>query len=321
MSSYFLILITMTVISGMKVNNADGILVADEQTSYGSRKSNIAVKLDSFELDNKNLVITGGTGASDILYNITSDLKEGLKKDLTNLKGKDIIDNLSSYAKYNKRAYLNAHLQDKYGISENEFQSGMNRNGTPISPNLIQTYTSIVESHGGEMANLFQSTFLSLALTDNSLELYRLSMNNSHPMPIARPYETVGSGSDIADYIISSYLESIPREERENISKIDGISTLLDATYKASLKNAGVGGTPLIAIVNNGKIITPTQYASKLASEIVQGSQKGYLNKEFQQEALKSLLYDNGDVDIVEKAMWKDTKDNQMKLSRLLRQW
>ncbi len=141
-------------------------------------------------------------------------------------------------------------------------------------------------------------------------------------MPISRPYSSIGSGEDIADEELYSFFERVPREERENINPVKGLCALLNATERASAINIGVGGTPSIRILGKkGKkveVISPPENASRLAIEIVKGTRRNYLSEEFEEEAIKQLLFRGKDFQTIEKEMWAAAK-NKDKLSLMLR--
>ena len=154
-----------------------------------------------------------------------------------------------------------------------------------------------------------------MALTncENNLNMYEISMDCAKPRIIADNYCSLGSGSDAADSELSSFFNDKTRAERweGGIEKIDGIVALINATETASLKNVGVGGLPYIKILTNEKVITPSEYNTKLSTEIVKATKKGYLSEEFQNEAISTLLFDGKGFEGVEKEMQKQSKDSK----------
>src|SRR3989338_921187 len=100
----------------------------------------------------------------------------------------------------------------------------------------------------------------------------------------------------------------MPRDKRTNISPVEGLAALLHATERASVRNQGVGGTPMVALLQERNVITPPEDSCKHAVELVKGARSGYLRPEFRNEALIALMYQNRDFAIIEPEMWKEAE-------------
>ena len=140
------------------------------------------------------------------------------------------------------------------------------------------------------------------------IQLYNVSMALANPVPVARPYESAGIGSDTADNELYAFFENIPREKRPNVDRIDGLTALLYATYRAGVRNHGVGGTPHIAIIKGNELILPEENSSKLGVEVVRAARSGFVGEAFKREALDGLMYKNAAFDAIDKAMWSEAK-------------
>lgn len=320
----------MTVISAMKFNKKEGAIVADEQSSNTGtlRKQDLATKVHVLESKEQGVLgIMGGSGASDVLYDTYLTVQECLAVNQGKIKSKNELTTVIGKMMSNvKRKYINGYLQNLFGLSETEFLMGYKINPdetkTPIHESWMQRYSRIISGSSEEqLTGFLNNVFLILASDAQGVELYYASMALANAYPISRPYEAIGSGSDMADSELYSFFESLPREERDHIPPVKGIAALLTATDKASTRNIGVGGTPFIYIVKDGKILpSPHENNTRLAVEIVRGTRKGYLSPDFELSALNTLVYEGGDFKSVEKEMWKESK-NPDQLSLLLRSY
>ncbi|MBW3015471.1 hypothetical protein KY330_03555 [Candidatus Woesearchaeota archaeon] len=314
----------MTVISDMLFNANEGAMVADEQ-STGARKSELATKIHVLSNDNEKtpvLTVIGGTGLSDFLYEISQEYRRIFELNKAKVEsGVQMAELLASVMADVKRKYLNGYLKNKYGVEEADIHRGFKVNDRgdkePIGQFLTEQYMQIVNSNGLEIN---QNRFLILTSDKDGVNLYSTDTQSlSNAVPSSQPYASAGSGSDMADEALYEFFEKVPRESRRDINPVDGISALLYATERASKRNVGVGGTPMIAVVKEGKVIIPNERSSRLALEIVKGTKAGYLSKAFENESLAGLVYGDADFNKIEKAMWEEAKKDKDNLSLLLR--
>jgi len=84
----------MTVISAMKFNSNDGAIVSDEQTTMGSRTDYLSTKLNTIRVEDKGITtIFGGTGASDVLYEVIMDSSVAISRNTENItEGRDMVN-------------------------------------------------------------------------------------------------------------------------------------------------------------------------------------------------------------------------------------
>ncbi|MFH1182030.1 MAG: hypothetical protein V1702_03670 [Candidatus Woesearchaeota archaeon] len=316
----------MTVISGMKFNDWAGAIVADEQVSYGLRKSGLATKLTPLTSnDNSICAVLGGTGAADVLYDAAKEISHAVKnmdpnKPLTDAQG--MADLVSYFLGRVKQKYIDGYLFAKFRLREIDFQSGnltTPEGLKPMDPALKEHYQQLISGQV-EAAQFLNNSFLLLAGDKNGIQLYNTSMFMANPVPVSKPYEIVGLG-DTADNELNAFFENMPREERANIDQVKGIAALLNATDRASVRNQGVGGTPLIGIIKDSKFLMPGENNSKLSVELVKAERHGFLSPQFVYSALEQLIFGNGQFEAVEKEMWQEASKlgQQEKLDRLLR--
>lgn len=319
----------MTVISAMKFNPRDGAIVSDEQSTTGYfRKYELATKIHVLTVPEGGIYgLMGGSGAAGVLYETFQAVQEFLPQYQKEIKSKrDLASLVGRCMTSVKRKYVNGYLESSFGLTESDFICGyrtvQDGSKVPIHELLTRRYFQVVSGSPEErVSEILNNAFLMLTTDADGIELYLSTMGLSNATPVSRPYETIGSGADMADGELSSFLESLPRAERENIDPIRGIGALLWATNRASTKNIGVGGTPFVYIIKDGKLSgSPEENTTRLAMEIVRGFQRGLLPRSFEEEALKALIYNDGDFEAVEQEMWKQAKSSS-ELSLLLRNY
>src|SRR3989344_215801 len=306
----------MTVISCMRFNDKEGAMVADEQSSVmggNFRKYDLATKVYTLvDKENEKLII-GGTGATNFLHEA---YKQALSSRKPEYSAKDTLQLLSSIFIKLRRDIIDGSLISRFNCKEEDILRGTKyitddkgeiRREEKLGELVKQKYQEMLE-HLEQ--GVFNSSFLSLSYDTNStIEINHVSASSRKPMMISQPYATTGTGADTADGILYNYFSLRDRNARDNIDPLDGLATLLYATALASARNIGVGGTPFISMIIDGKIITPNENNSRLAVEIVRAAKNGYLNQEFQKEALKNLVYNGTEFKEVEKEMWRASSD------------
>ena len=315
----------MTVISGMKFGQSEGAIVADEQSSDGFRKYDMAAKLSIIESPDKTVrAVLGGTGAAAVLYDVTLQLPQAIEQNAPTLSdGRSLAAITAHVMAMVKKQYIDSYLFDKFRLREIDFQTGnltTPEGNRPIDPSIMQQYHQLISGQS-EFAQHINNAFLVLTTDKSGVQLYTVSMALGNPIPVVRPYESIGSGSETADSELYAFFENIPREKRSDIDRVEGIAALLFATHRATVRNPGVGGIPLIAILQGNEIIQPDENSSKLGVELVRAARSGVISEPFKREALEGLMYKGSIFADVEKGMWAEAKKlgAERKLSMMLR--
>jgi len=310
----------MTVVSAMKFNPQEGAVVADEQSSNNQRKDTLSTKIHEFNLDD-GFSIIGGSGTTSILKKIMTELDVNKLQEKTT---KHLVQALCYITTAVKNDYLNSYLQSTYGISLKEFQIGKvatSEGAAPINPAIMERYVGITQGNGEVAKFLIGNSFLILNYNEKGINLKVLEAGLGKELEATKPFAPIGSGSDMAEDELTSYVERMTRNERENINPIYGLAALLYATNRATNRNMGVGGIPLIKVVKEGEIIEPSENNSKLASEIVLGRRAGYLPKRFHDRALDALVYNEGDFKAWNERMKKATGKRREEFDLFLRDY
>lgn len=325
----------MTVISAMKFNSTSGAMVADEQSSNLGRwrKYDFAEKIQVLDTQNKVIGIIGGAGAADILYDVTQRVLSELPQYKEEMKSTlHLAEIVNGGMLQVKRKYVDGHLLSLFGLSERDFQTGYvpvrkkDELAGRITEQVMDRYIRAISGNDDSFSALVNNSFLLLACDEERIQLYEINMGLANRIPVAQPYRTIGSGADMADEELSAFFDRIPRDQRENINPVEGISALIYATDRASVRNVGVGGIPFIYILKksvsgspaSSKLIVPTENNSKLAVEVVRAARRDYISKGFEMEALEALMYKGEDFKPIEKEMWAKAT-NPQELSLLLR--
>ncbi|MBW2964981.1 hypothetical protein KY363_05995 [Candidatus Woesearchaeota archaeon] len=300
----------MTVVSAMKFNEEEGAIVADEQTSTAARKFDIGEKIHTIEQEGK-VVLYGGAGASDILQAVHKRTQFNVEKmnlstcfDIASLMGKIVANT--------KNSYIDGHLKANYGIGFDDLRRGysVDEHGKlEIDPAVKQAAWDSVQKQS--IAELVYFGFLVLTKDAAGVGVYRLASDNEMPFASARPFDCIGSGRDVAERELSAFYANLPRDSRHSIGPVEGVCQLLYATDMASRINIGVGGTPAIAVIKEGKIVKPCENSSRLAGEIVYGARKGLLPEGFMHDAVDNLVFKGAKFSDVNSEMLNAAKDRE----------
>ncbi len=305
----------MTVISALKLDSENAILVADEQVSFGGRKADLVTKVTQFDLADNFKAIIAGAGSAN-LFDAAIQLLQGNLKKIPDSTF-DFACSLSHHLVHVRHRTIDGYTKGQLGLSEIELQSGfrvVNGERLPISPDIIQGYHKILHDPDIEVSALV------LASMDGKIDLFTSFNTSTDVSCSSQPFRVIGSGADSAHMEFTKFFESRPREKRLTIERSEGLAAILNATNLATIRNIGVGGTPNIYIFNHRQIINPSEASSHLAVEIVRATNAGYISKDFQAEALVHLLYDLRPFEEVESEMLnKVPNDSHLKFSRFLR--
>ena len=291
----------------------DGIAVADEQSSNRIRKYNASQKLHVL---NKN-VLYGGSGPTSLIKEVYESSKyeiNKIKEDKGNISVADIYKTVSGGVINCKNDLKNRLLNYNMGIGLDDYNTGiLTRIGKPLDDFIKNKASKYCQQVDEDMS----MAILLGGIDSGKFVIYELDSIWSG-FKIAGASASIGSGSDESDRVLSSYVESLPRDKRESIDKSEGLIKILEATNASSRLNIGVGGTPSIVYMNRKGIRQPDENQCKLASEIVEGLTTNLLDKDFSYEALSRLVYDDEDFEKIEDEMMSKTK-NLKKFNRILR--
>ena len=223
----------MTVINGMKFNENEGALVADEQasTSHG-RKYDTAEKLHDYSINGLTLIV-GGTGYSDILYDISENefrkwfdnYKENANKsEITNNGPEYLINNFNMIMLAKKRDLHNDHLFAKYGYTEEDILRGHRISGDgekdSIHENVVREY---FEGLGGIRVTL-----------DHKIKFFNPFSHSlpfqSNPISIPQTIMEIKFSPEQKNQVADS-LRSFHLTPKRHSKYLSGLSSLGLATY------------------------------------------------------------------------------------------
>jgi hypothetical protein len=256
----------MTSINALICNKKKGpqIWSGDElETSGGTRQGSISEKM--YQLCDKTYLM-GGAGSVSLLANTLEEVQRTVKEQDVSYarKVEDLIKDAYSrnYEKRRdeiiliplsitwddvKKGTLNLEIRDRVWGGVRQFEE-MNR---------CDFLT------GGKLSND---------------EEFKLSVVNN-TVSTGRQYYAIGSGMDISDYIIRSYLERMKLEERKDIPPHLGIRMIVEAS-QGSRENVGVGGTGQIGYVDENGVRMFTSDEVRLLHNVVFDEKTGLLDKE-----------------------------------------
>jgi len=306
----------MTVIVAMRFNKDSGVLVGDEQSSSKIRKYDISRKIHEIKINDTLTALIGGSGGTTTLYEVSEEVKRRVgEAGITS--SQDFAYFLQGVLNMKKRGLVRAQLENTFGLSEWHFQTGTAQLGEKpagdLVPDIQRFYSDMLKSKE------FYNSFLILSYSSDGLALHLSEMHDGVAIQNGAPYDCIGSGSDVADVELLQYVRSLPREKRTSIDPVVGLFEVLSAVDRANSTNVGVGGAPLVGLIDKGEITFPVEDKCRLALEVVTAARDGFLKREFAYAAVSDLMYQGKPFDKVEEKMWAAVGDKRTELSRFLR--
>jgi hypothetical protein len=294
-----------------------GLAVADEQASTGIRKYNISQKLQQF-LDGK--MVYGGSGPSDIIreiYEMSKGQIERVAKERGVLSVRNIFEIVNSFTIQYKNQLKNNVLNASLGIGLDDLLTGtLLRVGKPLDDGAKNYGGSILQKFDQET----QTEILLGGIEDNKFDIYRVNTQGVS-IKSARPNESIGSGADESEKVLSNYVARLKRNQKDEINLMEGLTKIIEATNASARLNIGVGGTISIAYISGNGIKMPTEDRCRLASEIVEGLTFNLIAPDVSYDLLQRVIFkDEKDetIEAIDEEMKTKTKDWK-KLDRLLR--
>lgn len=292
-----------------------GAAVADEQASGQVRKANIAMKLKLLN----NSVIYGGSGSGQFIKEvydlIENELEEIKIKNKQPITPELIYEMTKSYLAVLKNSKKNQFLMGSFGLTLEELQTGFKK-GTRIDDQYKSKANEAINERS--FKDYVNTVILLGGLCSGKFEIFLVNTDGFEVNKNCNSYNSIGSGADESDKILSQYLAVMPREKREKIAVDEGLVKLIEATNASVNMNVGVGGNPSIVYLDKNGVKEPTEEQCILASEIVEGFTRGLLERDFTYDAVSRLVIKNAGFETVEEQMKKEAKDWN-KLDRILR--
>jgi len=304
---------SMTVINAMRFNEKAGGMVADSQGSRYNRKYNTTQKISSLKGKKGNVLLFGGSGAGEVLYESGERLGEhfGEEADFTT---RDFVFALSDTVTRTGREFIDASLRSQFGLETAEYLAGKTREGVPIGDHVLSNAKDLFEM---DKTRLLEGGFLVLGQSEGGVLLYS-APNGHRPLLSSEPCGSIGSGTDESDRVLHEFRKNLPRAETDNIDPLRGMEALIRATYRSSDLNQGVGGVPTVSYFNDEKgIVMLDEDRSLLATEIVRVGDEGIIERDRTLEALQEVLSNKRPVMEIEDGIFSG--ERYVEISRFLR--
>jgi len=297
----------MTVINAMRFNKGEYGMVVDSQSSTHLRKYSIADKVKAISTQNGTSALVGGTGSSDLLYETLLALNRAASS--KELSVDQLAKALSQISIGIKRDKIDSYLKSTFGIEHKQALSGEG-----INPQLMQNVVEALTGQNRSFQEFFNGSFLLIGKDSEDVALYGVPFGGPELLS-ARPYGSIGSGSDESDKVLYGYVNSLKREQQNDIPFLDGMAALIRATNASSDINQGVGGVPTIGYYNSKGITLLREAESKLVTEIVKIREM--IQKPDYELSLSGLLNDSMPLDEAERIAFN--KDNPVKYDQIMR--
>ena len=297
----------MTIVLGMRFSPSSGLLAADEQTSYGARKSDFSEKIYVAPGGDLPSMLAGGAGSAQMIRRVMMRYNDSEER------GVEVFHRIVHASKI---AAFDDYLHSKYGVGINAFHTGLDARGNPIGEALKRRIEGAIDTNGSEIADMVNNSFV--IIEPATMDIWTTGMLSPTLFPSPRPYAITGSGADIADARLSTFYTGVAREDRANIPFMNGLRAALLAMDDSARMNVGVGGVPSMAVVRDGAFYRPTQRNSRLAVELVRSEDKGLIEDGFVDENLEQLIEDDRSFSDVYRNFPRAAK-NRTKLDLFLR--
>ena len=260
------------------------------------------------------MVLGGGTGASDFLYEAGQILTDifGVKR---NFEAKEVAYNLSEVMIKMKREGIDSHLRSNYGVDTARAISGEG-----IDMQLKERVMKVLTGEDRRMGQFYSGMFILIGKDKDKVNLYNIPIAE-RPMLSSRPYGSVGSGSDESDKVLYSFVESLKKDQRKNIDPSSGMMALIRATNASSEINQGVGGVPTISYFNSNAIKILGEDESRLATEIVKVMDANLIKKSLAKDSISDLLYNSENFEDIENKAFNCKGSNYNQIMRFLREY
>jgi hypothetical protein len=295
----------MTLGIAMYFSDTCGAIISDRQGSYGKNLSTT--------LYNKRFEVTDGNGIRALVStagnsNLVSDVLEQLDDEIELqrpkiLKPKHLAQVIRDTVLTSKSGFIDRYLSSQLRVSfEEAREAGL------VGP-------------GSQLDEYNDISLLILTVSNGKIDLYQLEADDGSVVPrLNRPHVIIGDGGPSADAIIAQYLENSDWSRNKGIDPYHGLCTMLRAYQFSSQRHNSVGGTPSIAIVDNGTILTPTSDQAKLALHALNAGDQKIFHRDYVKDLITQSLYNNGDVDTLLFEMLKKSHnmENEIELIRLL---
>jgi len=256
----------MTSINALTCNKKKGpqIWSGDElETSGGTRQGSISEKM--YQLGDKTYLM-GGAGSVSLLANTFEEVQRTVKEQGANYatKVEDLIKDAYSRSYEKRRDEL---ILTPLSVTWDDVKKG----------SLNIEMRDRIWGNVRQFEEFNRCDFLAGGKLSNDEE-FRLSVVNN-TVSTGRQYYAIGSGMDISDHIIRSYLERMKIEERKDILPHLGMRMIVEAA-QGSRENVGVGGSGQIGYADENGVRIFTSDEVRLLHNVVFDEKTGLLDKE-----------------------------------------
>lgn len=332
----------MTVINALRFDRYSGVMVCDEQTSYGNmeRKIDSADKIQTIidsdiEQAEKISACLGCSGTVLIAAELRSRIRKKIRNKYNDYKS-NILASREEFLKFEdiagiafesmkevKMRHIDSIITGKYNFNSKNFLAGSyNRDAYKYKieqQEIVENVLSLMSWKG--MIEDVRYVFLNrsiLAGLDQSgeFDIYSLSMIDGSMNKVQSIFQSVGSGQDISDLVFIRWsMNKTLKQRMEGFEPEDGLLAIINATNAASTNNIGVGGYFNIVLFNGReenpekRRIEISDHRAKLACEIASAYQFDFLQREDASNLLKYLLLENRQFDEVNELFLRQARD------------
>jgi hypothetical protein len=289
----------MTVVNAMKFDFYRGALVCDEQTTFGDNRyaylSDKIKPLIPLEIMTETGMTAayGGSGTQSVAAEVVKKTHQEFMDVYADMKFSAqkrfpfrTIEEIAHFAMKKLLEVKHHHLNDKlyanFHFDLNDFNQGFYEvEGDRIEikqQNIVDKATEYItwKDYNPDVDAIFKNRAIVAGFDPVSgFEIYTLSLMDNECFFCGGPYESIGSGSDIATISLNDFINTkVLSTRRAKIDPLEGVIELIRATNACARRNYGVGGYFNIVMIDGSKTGQDTykeimDHSARLASEIV----------------------------------------------------
>ncbi|MCE1247596.1 MAG: hypothetical protein LWY06_13210 [Firmicutes bacterium] len=338
----------MTVVNAMKFDFYRGALVCDEQTTFGdNRYAYLSDKIKPLippEVMHETGMTAayGGSGTQSVaaevvkkthqeFMDVYADMKYSAQKRFPFRTIEEVAHFAMKKLLEVKHQHLNDKLYSSFHFNLDDFNQGYYEiDGERIEikqQNIVDKATDYItwKDYNPEVDAIFKNSAIVAGFDPTSgFEIYTLSLMDNECFFCGGPYESIGSGSDIATISLNDFINTkVLSARRTKIDPLEGVIELIRSTNACARRNYGVGGYFNIVIIDGTKKGQDTykeimDHSARLASEIVFACDFHMINMDDGFKLIDDLIFQDKSFEEVEDEFCAKSVDLK-KMNLLLR--
>lgn len=299
----------MTIVSYLKLSKDSGMGCADERETHmlrgTERTYDVARKI--FQIGDLP-VFVGSSGSISSSKKIVELTEKRIGKEV----GYDhVLSTLEEAYTDIRNSGFEATMLKRYNVTWEDFRTGR------VPTSIMEALKDALDNTRGQF-----SAELLLGGYDSSVEEFRIHdiVYPGHSI-LSEKFDSIGSGSDMADTTMGSTVDALGPLYREKIEKYLGARMLMEAV-QAAWRNFGVGGRTQLVWTERDQFHELGVDESNFLNNLLVCEKKGFVDVQYVSDAFKKIIHDGAKAEELLKETCERMGDNfqgQMMIYSLLR--